>query len=141
MVNLSVMSDTTKQPNFMKKTFRLIVALLLLGGWSLAATALHVVYTGSSVIIIPKNRLGVGDTYVNISNWTADDVSNHPAVVARLMATGKTDTLANVFQSTGGELTAKVQEALAHGPTTQPSPTILDKAKEVAQQATQVVQH
>jgi hypothetical protein len=135
------MSDTTKRGGFMKKTFRIIVTLLLLGGWTLAATALHVIYTGSNVIIIPKNRLGVSDTYVNISNWTADDVSNHPTVVGRLMATGKTDALTNVFQSTGEDLAAKVQEAIARGPTSQPSPTILDKAKEVAQQATQVVQH
>jgi hypothetical protein len=125
----------------MKKTFRIFVALLLLGGWSLAAGALHVIYTGSSVIVLPKDRLGLRDTYVNISNWTADDVSNHPAVAMRLIATGKTDALTNVYQSTGQDLVAKVQESVSRGPTSQPAPTIIEKAKEVADKATTMVQH
>ena len=82
----------------MKATFRLFVTLLLLIGWGLAASALHVVWTGDSPLIIPKERIGVSDTYVNISNWTPDDVSNHPAVVRRIVAVGKTDRLSHVFK-------------------------------------------
>ena len=125
----------------MKKTLLIIVTVLLITGWSLAASALHVIWTGSSVIVIPKNRLGVRDTYVNVTGWTADDVSNHPKVISRLIATGKAGALSHVFQTTGEDLVTELQEAITRGPTTQPAPTIIDQAKQVATQASQVVQH
>jgi hypothetical protein len=125
----------------MKKTLLIIVTVLLIAGWSLAASALHVIWTGSSVIVIPKNRLGVRDTYVNVTGWTADDVSNHPKVTSRLIATGKAAALSHVFQTTGEDLVTQLQEAITRGPTTQPAPTIIDQAKQVATQASQVVQH
>src|SRR3954468_12343160 len=126
----------------MKKVIRLFVALLLVGGWSLAASALHVIYTGSSVIVIPKNRLGVSDTYVNVSNWTADDVTNHPLVAQRLVATGKADVLAVAFKAKSSEdLIDQIHEATMRAPTSQPSPTMIEKAQALAHQAIQVVQH
>jgi hypothetical protein len=124
----------------MKKLFRLIVTLLLIGGWSLAAGALHVVNTGSAVIVLPKDRLGLRDTYVNINGWTVDDVSNHPLIASRLLSTGKVETLAPIYQKTGDELVKEVQDTIAKGPTSQPSPTIIEKAKEVAQQSLDKVQ-
>ena len=129
----------------MKKTIRIVVALLLLGGWSLAASALHVIYTGSSVIVIPKNRIGISDTYVNVSNWTADDVSSHPLVAQRLVATGKADVLAGAFQASGENLVKQIEQAASRAPTSQPSPTVVEqveaKATQLAQKAGQVVQH
>jgi hypothetical protein len=126
----------------MKNAFRLIVVLLLVGGWSLAASALHVVWTGSSVIVIPKNRIGVRDTYVNVSNWTADDVTNHPLVAKRLVATGKADVLAGAFKAhNSDDLIQQINEAASRAPTSQSAPTIIEKAEALAHQATQVVQH
>ena len=55
----------------MRNTFRLFVTLLLLGGWALAASALHVVWTGNKAVVIPKNRIGVRETYVNTVAWSA----------------------------------------------------------------------
>src|SRR2546423_3789944 len=112
----------------MKKIIRLFVTLLLLGGWGLAASALHVIYTGSSVIIIPKDRIGIRDTYVNVNGWTADDVTNHPLVAKRLIATGKTDALASAFKFKGqDDLVRQIEDAASRAPTSQPSPTIIDK--------------
>ncbi len=126
----------------MKKIFRTIFALLLVGGWALAASALHVVWTGSSVIVIPKNHIGVRDTYVNISNWTADDVTNHPQVAQRLIATGKPEALASAFKYKGSDdLISQINHATSRAPTSQPSPGLLDKATALAHEATQVVQH
>ena len=124
----------------MKKLFRLIVTLLLVGGWSLAAGALHVINTGSAVVVLPKDRLGIRDTYVNIAGWTVDDVGNHPLIASRLLSTGKVETLAPIYQKTGDELVKEVQDTIAKGPTSQPSPTIIEKAKEVAQQSLEKVQ-
>jgi len=107
----------------MKAMFRLIVTLLLFAGWGLAASALHVVWTGEKPIVIPKDRLGVRDTYVCTKAWTANDVAAHPIVVKRLIATGKTDVLAHAFKSSGEQdLVAQIEDALAKGPAV-PAPT------------------
>ena len=49
-----------------KTLFRLIVLVLLLGGWGLAALSLHVVRTPQTLTIVPKNRLGIVDTVVDV---------------------------------------------------------------------------
>src|SRR5215207_7270535 len=98
----------------MKATFRLIVALMLLIGWGLAASSLHVVRTGGAPVVIPKNRIGIADTYVDVRNWTIQDVANHPAVVKRLIATEKADVLtAAVGAKTHEELITQLTEAVA----------------------------
>ena len=132
----------------MKKTvknlFRLIVTLLLVIGWGLAASALHVAWTGHKVVVIPKEHVGVRDTYVNTSNWTADDVAAHPLVSKRLLATGNGDALAAAFTTNSAdELAAKVTEAIDKGPapTTQPTPGITDKVHDAVEQVKASVGH
>ncbi|MEO6436227.1 MAG: hypothetical protein ABIP55_10785 [Tepidisphaeraceae bacterium] len=110
-----------------KGLFRLVVTLLLIGGWALAASALHVVNTGDwkKPVIIPKQQLGVVDTYICVKDWTANDVASHPVVVKRLIATGRADVLANAFKpATGDELVTLVNDAVTRGPTTQPAPAV-----------------
>jgi hypothetical protein len=119
-----------------KGTFRLIVTLLLLGGWALAASAVHVVRTGDSPLIIPKDRLGMRDTYVNVAAWSADDVASHPLVSRRLIATGNVDVLAHAFKATSfDDLKAQINEAIVRGPTTAPAPTAADKVVETVDKA------
>ena len=90
----------------MKKMFRLIVSVLLVAGWSLAALSLHVVRGDHKIVIIPKQSIdwvhGWRETYVDTRNWTLDDVAEHPALVNRLIQTGKVDVLQHVDpQATG----------------------------------------
>src|SRR5687768_17552944 len=119
-----------------KFLFRSLVLVLLIGGWAVAASALHVVWSGDTLRILSKDRLGVRDTYVNTSTWTADDVAAHPIVTKRLLATGKADLLSKNFESrTGDELVAKIEETLARGPTTQPAPTVNDHIADGVEQA------
>ncbi|MEA2733589.1 MAG: hypothetical protein QOE14_40 [Humisphaera sp.] len=138
----------------LKFLFRLFVFVLLIGGWSVAASALHIVWTGEKVKVLPKDRMGIRDTYVNISDWKADDVAAHPALAKRLVATGQTDVLAKAFGSLshGEELEKQIDEVIARGPTTQPTPTVNDKvadqlesvtakAEQVADKAKQAVDH
>ena len=127
----------------LKNMFRLLVLALLVGGWGVAASALHVVWTGEKLNVMSKDRLGVRDTYVNTSAWTANDVAAHPIVVKRLVATGRADVLAKAFEmKTGEELVKQIDDAIAKGPTTQPTPTVNDKVAdgvhEVAQKAEEV---
>ena len=122
-----------------KNTFRLIVTLLLFAGWLLAASALHVIRTGNGVVLLPKDRVHVKDTYVNLNTWTADDIGNHPVLVKRLLATGKADLLAPAMGNppTQDELVALVNDKLAAGPTTQPAPNPALKVVEKVEQAVQ----
>lgn len=80
----------------MKTLLRLVVAVLMLTGWSLAVGAIHVVRGPSEFTIIPKHRFGIGDSYVDTRNWTLDDVTRHPAVVERLLELEKAEVLSHV---------------------------------------------
>jgi hypothetical protein len=101
----------------MKAMFRLIVLILLIAGWSLAALSLHVVRTASKVVIIPKESLGFHDSYVDTRNWSMDDVANHPIVVNDLIAHNKADVLQNVAPADKpDELVADLKAAIAKGP-------------------------
>ena len=94
----------------MKTVFRLIVCLLLIVGWGLAALSLHVVRTPDSIPItlVPKERFGVTDTYVDTRNWTVNDAAQHPAVVQKLISIGKADLLKHVVGiDTHGSTTAQ----------------------------------
>jgi hypothetical protein len=120
----------------MKKLFRLIVLVLLVAGWSLAALSLHVVRGQDKIVVIPKQTIdwvhGWRETYVDTRNWTLDDVANHPAVVNRLIQNGKADVLQHVApQATGTALPAELQAAIERGP----------QPKTVTAPATQPVEH
>ena len=94
----------------MKTIIRLIVCLLLIVGWGLAALSLHVVRTPDAIPItlIPKERFGVTDTYVDTRNWTVNDAAQHPAVVQKLISIGKADLLKHVVGlDTHGTTTAQ----------------------------------
>lgn len=109
----------------MKNLFRLVVFVLLITGWGLAATALHVVRTPGATsrefVIVPKNRIGITDTFVDTRAWTLDDASNHPGVVRRMIETEKYMALAHV---TGESEPAEVQQRLADAAVRGPQPRI-----------------
>src|SRR5947207_9775245 len=98
----------------MKKILRVLTVVLLVGGWSLAALALHVVVAPGSparVIVVPKNQLGIRQTYVDTRNWTLGDVSNHPELTRRLLETGKVGALAQAVKP-GDDVNAVLHEAI-----------------------------
>jgi hypothetical protein len=111
----------------MKGIFRLLVFLLLVGGWGLAALSLHVVRTPGQIPItlVTKHRLGIFDTWVDTTKWTLADVSKHPAVVEQLVRSGKIEAIRHVAQPNGGDLMSQITDALMRAPresqTTQPS--------------------
>ena len=110
----------------MKTTFRFLVFLLLVAGWGLAALSLHVVRTPEQVPItlVPKQRLGVNDTYVDTTKWTIEDVPRHPAVVEQLVRTGKATSIKHVADPDEGDWMTQITDALQRAPrdseTTQP---------------------
>ena len=81
----------------MSKLFKYVCILaFMFGGWALAAASLHVVrapsthkYCPVNLQVVTKERLSYKDTWVDVTRWTAADVSAHPEVVARLEEAGK----------------------------------------------------
>jgi hypothetical protein len=109
----------------MKKFFRIVVALVLMGGWALAASALYVVRSPSGFVIIPKDCLGYRDTYVDTSGWDLNQAAAHPVVSQRLIETGHADRLSHVTKATSVEdLKAQIRAAVSEkpaAPTTKPA--------------------
>jgi hypothetical protein len=109
----------------MKTLFRLVVFVLLVGGWALAASAVHVVRTDGTgsreFIVVPKNRIGIEDTYVDTRTWTLDDVPNHKSLVGRMIDTEKYMALAHV---TGEKEPSEVQQRLADARMRAPQPKV-----------------
>jgi hypothetical protein len=98
----------------MKSLIRLIVCLLLLVGWSLAALSLHVIRTSDDIPItlITKDRLGLTDTYVDTRSWTMDDAAQHPELVEKLLRVHKEDVLKHVATDTRTDLSLQLSDAL-----------------------------
>jgi hypothetical protein len=124
-----------------KRLFRLTVLALLVGGWTLASSALHVVRTPGHVIVLPKNRLTFHDTYVDTRGWTIQNVRQHPDVSARIVQVGKGNLLAHAVDNSAGDVQAQLTDAIAH-PLAAPAttrPAIVDKAMAEVHAATQSV--
>jgi hypothetical protein len=83
----------------MKSIFRLLVLVLLLTGWGLAALSLHVVRAqGNKIVLIPKQKLHVTDTYVDARTWNLDEAVRHPALLKRIIESGKADLFAYLLE-------------------------------------------
>jgi len=77
----------------LKQMFRAVTLVLLVGGWTLAGSALHVVRTPTNVALVPKDRLSFHDTWLDTRKWTLADDQAHPALVARFVHLGRPDLL------------------------------------------------
>src|SRR5271154_6553400 len=72
----------------------------MLGGWIVAALCVHVIRTPdpsdpkqSKLVVLPKDRIGVTDTYIDARPWTMADVPNHARLVLRMLDAGMADQL------------------------------------------------
>jgi len=103
-----------REANIMKKILRMLFVVLLLGGWSVAALALHIVIAQGSparVIVVPKNQLGIRQTYVDTRQWTIGDVASHPEITHRLIDTGKASALSQLAKP-GEDMAVVLQAAM-----------------------------
>jgi len=97
----------------MKTLFRLIVLILLIAGWGLAALSLHVVRAqGDRIVLIPKQRLGITDTYVDARTWTIQNVPQHEQLVERILQSGKAENFGYVVEDPKGDVARQLEEAL-----------------------------
>jgi hypothetical protein len=119
----------------MKTLFRLIVLVLLLAGWGLAALSLHVVRAqGDRVILIPKQRLSLTDTYVDARTWTIGSVADHDALVERIIQSGKADQFAYVVDDPKGDVARQLDGARKLSPSDEHPSTTKSLAKNLRNQ-------
>jgi hypothetical protein len=94
----------------MKKVFKFLVFVILALGWVVATRAVHIVRAPGLLagfsktefagqwIIIPKDKMGWDDTFIDITKWTPSDIPAHPAVVDRLTELGRKDLLNHILE-------------------------------------------
>jgi len=102
----------------MKTMLRLFVVVLLLGGWALAAAALHLLITPGPIpwlggaMLVPKDHLSYRETFADVRKWNAGDLVSHPAITSRLQQLHKTELLDRI---------ERVTTPAAQPPATQPT--------------------
>jgi len=118
----------------MKRAFRLVVLLLLVGGWALAAAAVHVVrapgdlpYVGH-IAVLPKEQLSFRQIYVDTTAWTAQDLAARADFAAHLQQVQRADLIQHVMAKQGGcceinvvETDCCEMETSVSAPATQPA--------------------
>ncbi len=84
----------------MKSLMRFVVFALMISGWAVAALCLHVVRTPnpsdpqqSNLVVIPKERLGIRETYVDARMWKMSDVLDHRQLVLSMVYAGQAKQL------------------------------------------------
>lgn len=122
----------------MKKLFKLLVVLVLLGGWVLASRTVYLVRAPGKLFNIPKTEwagrfalitkdcMGWRDTYADTSHWTPTDLANHPALVQRIKESGRRDLISHLSQENVASA-AKSTEAHAEVAPTPAAAPVEDK--------------
>ena len=99
-----------------KNLFRLVYLTLLVSGWGLAALSLHVVRTPKMIGLLPKERLGVTDTYVDARTWTVSDLPAHSDLIQRVLEANKADWFAYLADPNRGDVASQLSNAVQQSP-------------------------
>ena len=99
--------------------------MLFISGWGVVALCVHVVRIPdpanaqqSKLVIVPKNRLGPDDTYVDARTWTIADVKTHPLIVLRVLEAGKADEFKFLADpKSSKDVETQLTDALSDSPT------------------------
>jgi len=117
-----------------RSLYRLVVLCVTLGGWGLAALSLHVVRTPDTIGLLPKDRLGFSDTYVDARKWTMNDVSEHPELVRRVLEANKAAWFNYLADPKNGPVEDQLSTAI-HGASTQKADSGFDVIRTAADTA------
>ena len=105
-----------------KRIISMVGFAFAISGWILAALCLHVVRTPdvnnptkSVLVVIPKDRLRITDTYVDARQWTMADVPAHRGLVLRMIYADKANQLQFLGDPSSREdIETQLTEALAN---------------------------
>jgi hypothetical protein len=110
-----------------KLLFRLTLLSVLLSGWGMAALSLHVVRTPDRIGLIPKQRLGITDTYVDARKWTLSDLPAHAQLVQRVLQANKAELFGYLTDPNHGDAADQLNAAIRGAPTQESSTSVMDK--------------
>lgn len=99
-----------------KNFVRMVYLTLLVSGWSLAALSLHVVRTPDRIGLIPKERLGVTDTYVDARKWTLSDLPAHADLIRRVLDANKAELFSYLADPNRGDVADQLSNAIQQAP-------------------------
>ena len=68
-----------------RKLIGSFIFILIGAGAMYWALGHYVVHTPDKTVVVPKAELGLADTYVDITDWTADDFKEHQALTQALV--------------------------------------------------------
>lgn len=109
----------------MKWFIRILLTVLLIGGWIVAALCVHVVHSVNIVSgqdrfgLLPKARWNFQNTYVDVRHWKPADLTANADLVKHIARSGKADLLAHVpGNGFVGDLSMWLFEAADHPPAT-----------------------
>jgi hypothetical protein len=101
---------------------------VFLGGWGLAALSLHVVRTPEKIGLIPKDRLGFTDTFVDARKWTLSDASAHPELIRRVIEADKAELFRYMANPSSGDIAQQLSAQISNSPAAQ-STSMFDSVK------------
>jgi hypothetical protein len=107
-----------------KALARFLTVLLLLGNLAmLAALSLHVVRAPGQFAVLPKSQLTLLETYVDTREWSAADLHDHVAVVARLVQSGHAAMLSHVTGASAAATQTPTEQKVTDAAKPQPAPS------------------
>jgi hypothetical protein len=110
-----------------KLIFRFACVGILFSGWGIAALSLHVVRTPDRIGLIPKQRLGITDTYVDARKWTMSDLPAHAELVQRVLQANKAELFGYLTDPHHGDAADQLNAAIQGAPAQSTSDSPIDK--------------
>ena len=136
----------------MKRMFKLVVVLAMIGGWPLALSALHVVHTpaGATVVgmplpewacwqVVTKDHLAFRETFVDTRPWTLNDIADHKDTANRLDRAGLGSAFAHA--GTSEEIAEALQGVKKPDPAAPATPQNVKQANPPAPNLAKPVEH
>jgi hypothetical protein len=68
-----------------RKLIGSVIFVLIGAGAMYWALSHHIVRTADETVVVPKAALGLADTYVDVTDWTADNFKEHPDLTRALV--------------------------------------------------------
>ena len=125
----------------MKRFFKLVVVLAMIGGWPLALSSLHVVHTpGPTTVMgvtlpewaswrmLTKDTMSFRETFVDTRKWTLNDIADHKETANRLDRAGLGSSFAHA--GTSNEIAEALKGVKVPEPTAPAAGTTVEPAKD-----------
>lgn len=87
----------------MRRLFWLFIGVVIGGAAILTAFNFHILKTDKGFEMVPKESLGLSDSYVDIRKFSAADWANHKQLAADMVAAEKAHLIGDAAQQSIGD--------------------------------------